>query len=198
MAIIHALLISVMFWVGPAAEPADREVVSWSVDKAHSEIGFAVRHMGISTVRGRFDDFDATITLDPTDPSTFRADASVDVSSINTRNGRRDGHLRSDDFFDAENHPTLTFTSKRIQNVNGNSFQIVGDLTMRGTTHEVVLDGVIVGTAGEGENQRVAIEAETTVDRFDYGLQWDRLTEAGGLVVGRDVRITLEIQAVRG
>jgi polyisoprenoid-binding protein YceI len=198
MAIIHALLISVMFWVGPAAEPADREVVSWTVDKAHSEIGFAVRHMGISTVRGRFDDFDATITLDPTDPSSFRADASVDVSSINTRNGRRDGHLRSDDFFDAENHPTLTFTSKRIQNVNGNSFQIVGDLTMRGTTHEVVLDGVIVGTAGEGENQRVAIEAETTVDRFDYGLQWDRLTEAGGLVVGRDVRITLEIQAVRG
>jgi polyisoprenoid-binding protein YceI len=198
MAIIHALLISVMFWVGPAAEPADREVVSWSVDKAHSEIGFAVRHMGISTVRGRFDDFDATITLDPTDPSSFRADASVDVSSINTRNGRRDGHLRSDDFFDAENHPTLTFTSKRIQNVNGNSFRIVGDLTMRGTTHEVVLDGVIVGTAGEGENQRVAIEAETTVDRFDYGLHWDRLTEAGGLVVGRDVRITLEIQAVRG
>jgi polyisoprenoid-binding protein YceI len=198
MAIIHALLISVMFWAGPAVEPADREVVSWTVDKAHSEISFAVRHMGISTVRGRFDDFDATITLDPTDPSTFRADASVDVSSINTRNGRRDGHLRSDDFFDAENHPTLTFTSKRIQNVNGNSFRIVGDLTMRGTTHEVVLDGVIVGTAGEGENQRVAIEAETTVDRFDYGLHWDRLTEAGGLVVGRDVRITLEIQAVRG
>lgn len=177
------------------AQPA--EIPSWTIDHSHSEVGFAVRHLGISTVRGRFETVDATFQLDPDDLSTFSTTATVDVSSINTRNQRRDGHLRSDDFFDADNHPTLTFVSKRVTEIDGDSFKIVGDLTMRGTTREVVLDARVTGRASMGETERIAIEAETTVDRFDYGLHWDRMTEAGGLVVGRDVRITLEIQGVK-
>jgi polyisoprenoid-binding protein YceI len=177
------------------AQPA--AVPSWTVDHSHSEVGFAVRHLGISTVRGRFETVDATFQLDPSDLTTFSTTATVDVASINTRNQRRDGHLRSDDFFDAETHPTLTFVSKRVTDVDGDSFKIVGDLTMRGTTREVVLDARVTGRAAMGDTERIAIEAETTVDRFDYGLHWDRMTEAGGLVVSRDVRITLEIQGIK-
>lgn len=192
------ILLPVLILVLPAARSersaASGEVVAWEIDRAHSEISFKVRHLGISTVRGRFDDFEASFELDPADLSTFRTSARIDANSINTRNERRDNHLRSDDFFDAENHPTLTFESKRVENVEEGRFQVVGDLTIRGTTREVVLDAELVGEADMGDTRRVAIEAETTIDRFDYGLHWDRVTEAGGLVVGRDVTIVLEIQ----
>jgi polyisoprenoid-binding protein YceI len=193
-----ALVLFLFVTLGSSESVAQPETApNWNIDQAHSEVGFAVRHLGISTVRGRFESVDATFELDPSDLTTFRTSAVVDVASINTRNTRRDNHLRSDDFFDAETHPQLTFVSKRVEDVDGETFRIVGDLTMRGTTREVALDARLAGRATMGDSERIAIEAETTVDRFDYGLHWDRITEAGGLVVGRDVRIILEIQGTR-
>lgn len=196
-AVLALGLMAVLIMSARVSEAQPAGAVAWEIDRSHSEIGFAVRHLGISTVRGRFEEFNATFSLDPNDLTTFSTQATVDVNSINTRNERRDNHLRSDDFFDASAHPSLSFMTKRIQNVDGDAFQIVGDLTMRGTTHEVVLDARVTGRARSGDSERIAIEAETTVDRFDYGLHWDRMTEAGGLVVGRDVRIILEIQGIQ-
>jgi polyisoprenoid-binding protein YceI len=119
--LVFALFLLASGRTDAVAQPAS--IPTWSIDHSHSEVGFAVRHLGISTVRGRFETVDATIQLDPDDLSTFSTTATVDVSSINTRNQRRDGHLRSDDFFDAENHPTLTFVSTRVTDVDGDTFQ---------------------------------------------------------------------------
>ena len=178
---------------------ADTTTVSmptYSVDGAHSSVGFQVRHLGITKVNGRFADFESTVHVDPDDLSTLEASAVIRIESIDTGVDRRDDHLKSADFFDAENHPTMTFRSREVRNVEGNRFELVGDLTIRGTTREVVLDGVFVGAATMGESRRIAIEATTTIDRFDYGLAWDSVTEMGGLIVSRDVTIQLEIQAI--
>lgn len=179
----------------PVARP-EATPVSWQLDKSHSNIGFKVRHLGISTVRGSFGSYDAQLTFDPEDLTTLRATATIDVASIDTQNERRDNHLRSDDFFNAEQYPQMKFVSKRVQNVKGNTFQIVGDLTIRDVTKEVVLEAEMTGTTTMRGKRRVGFEAQTTVDRFDYNLKWGALTEAGGLVAGRDVTIVLELEAI--
>jgi polyisoprenoid-binding protein YceI len=185
----------------PATSAVSATTISpgtYTIDKAHSTVGFRVRHLGISNVAGSFSDFDATVTLDPADLTTFAATATVNVASIDTRNERRDNHLRSEDFFAADQYPQLRFVSTGVRNVSGNRFQIEGDLTMRGVTRPVVLDAEMIGAAtGPDGSQRVGVEARTTVDRHDYGLNWSRLTEAGGVVVARDVEIILDIQAIR-
>lgn len=169
----------------------------WKVDAAHSSVGFKVRHLGIATVSGHFSAYDAGFRYDPSDLSTLEVDATIQVASINTDNERRDNHLRSDDFFDAENHPELRFRSTSVRALDGGRFEITGDLTMRGTTKEVVLTGTVSEAIESRGSQRVFIEAEGVVNRFDYGLRWDSLTEAGGLVVGEDVRLVLEVSAAR-
>jgi len=136
------------------------------------------------------------VYVDPSDLSTLEASAEIRVASIDTGVEKRDSHLKSPDFFAADEHPTITFQSREVRNVRGDTFEIVGDLTIRGTTREVVMDAEFIGAATMGDSRRISIEASTTINRFDYGLKWDAVTEMGGLIVSENVRIELEIQAV--
>jgi polyisoprenoid-binding protein YceI len=175
----------------PAIEPR-----TFTIDAAHSNVGFKAKHLGILNVNGRFADYDATIKVDPSNLSTLETTATVRIASVDTGVERRDNHLKSADFFDAENHPTMTFVSTGVSNVVGNTFDLNGNLTIRGTTKPVVLKGEMVGTAVFMGKERIALQATGKINRFDYGLQWNTLTEAGGLVVSQDIEILLEIQAV--
>ena len=182
----------------PTEVTEDSKVLSWTIDKAHSSIGFRVRHLGISFVNGVFTDYDATLQFDPDDLSTLKATLTLRVASINTGVERRDNHLRSPDFFDAERYPEIRFVSKEVRNIQGNKFQLVGDLTIKEVTKEVVLDVEFLGTApGMQGELRAAFTARGTIDRFDYGLRWNRLTEAGGVVVGREVTLLIDVEAVQ-
>lgn len=171
------------------------EAAEWTVDKVHSKIGFAVKHLAISTVRGEFKTYDATIHFDPQKPEEISFEAAIDVNSISTLNERRDNHLKSPDFFDAENHPTMTFKSKKTEKIADGQFKITGDLTIRGTTREVVLDV-------EGFNQvvdlvgvkKTAAVATATINRQDYGLKWNQAIETGGLIVDDMVKIVIEVE----
>ena len=192
--LLAALVVLAGFTVAdPGPEPA-AEVMTFVADKAHSQVGFKVRHLGISNVRGQFADYDATVQFDPENLETLQVEAAINVGSINTGIERRDNHLRSDDFFNAEQFPAMTFVSKEVRNVDGDEFELVGDLTIRDVTKEVVLEGEFLGAAAQGEKQKVGFEAETTINRFDYNLKWDKLTEAGGFVVGEEVDIILELE----
>ena len=132
--------------------------------------------------------------LDPQDLSTLKAEATFQIGSIDTGNERRDGHLKSDDFFNAEQYPTMTFVSTKVVPGEDGTFELHGDLTIRDITKEVVLDGELLGTGMARNGMKVGIEASTKINRFDYNLKWDQLTEAGGLVVGEEVRILLELE----
>jgi len=182
----------------PSTEVSPAEGVEWNLDKAHSEVRFTVTHLAISSVTGFFRDFDATVEMTPDDLSTLTTSATARIASIDTGNDKRDDHLRSDDFFDAETYPEMTFESTGVSDVNGSSFTLNGDLTIKGTTKPVSFETEMVGTAvGPQGNQRAALKAETVINRKDFGLTWDRLTEAGGVIVGEDVTIHLDVQLVR-
>jgi polyisoprenoid-binding protein YceI len=178
-------------------EPPTSEPAVFEIDKAHSTVGFKVRHLGLSNVTGTFSDYMARVEIDPDDLSSTSVAARINVESVDTGNERRDADLRSDNFFDAAQHPQIRFQSTGVTDVDGNAFKLAGDLTIRGVTKPVVLDGELIGVApGPMGKQRVGIEARTTIDRRDFGLTWNRLTEAGGVIVGHDVTILLDIQAV--
>lgn len=182
----------------PPSSPSTVKSVMFDIDKAHSTVGFKVRHLGLSNVTGTFSDYAARVELDPSDLSTLSVAARIDVASVDTGNEDRDADLRSDNFFDVEQHPQLRFQSTGVTEVNGNTFKLAGDLTMHGVTKSITLDGELIGVAaGSMGKQRVGIEARATVDRRDYGLTWNRLTEAGGVIVGHDVTIVLDIEAVQ-
>lgn len=176
----------------PVHRPA--EIVTFTPDRTHSSVGFKVRHLGISNVRGRFMDYDAVVRFDPEDLSTLAVDATIEVASISTENERRDNHLRSDDFFNADQYPTMQFVSKGVRSIDGPEFELVGDLTIRDVTMEVVLEGEFFGIGAARNGRKAGFEAGTTINRFDYNLRWDSLTEAGGLVVGEDVEIVIEME----
>ncbi len=180
----------------PPARPAER--ATYVVDKAHSQIGFRVRHLGISNVTGAFRDFEAQVVFDKDDLSTLEASATIDVASIDTGIERRDNHLRSADFFDAETYPTITFQSTGVEEIDGNRFKLRGDLTIKDVTKPVVLDAELLGTApGMRGGEVAAFSATGVINRFDYGLTWNNLTEAGGIVVGEEVTLLIELEAVR-
>jgi polyisoprenoid-binding protein YceI len=173
-------------------------VGTYTVDPSHSSVGFAVRHLGFSKVRGSFQAFEGSVTLDPSDLSTLGAEATIETASITTGDEKRDAHLRSDDFFAAETHPTLTFRATGVRDVASETLTLVGDLTMRGVTREVELDVVYLGEARDPwGGERVAFEARTVVNRKDYGLNWNAVLETGGFLVADEVEIILEVQAVR-
>jgi polyisoprenoid-binding protein YceI len=175
-----------------ASEPA-----TYEVDLAHSEILFKVRHLGISTVTGTFGKFTASIVMDPSDIKTLKAQAAIDVATIDTRNERRDEHLRSADFFEAETHPEMVFQSREVRNVVGSKFELVGDLTLRGITKPVVLQAEMSGPSSLMGKERIAFTASGVINRTDFGLVWNRVVEAGSLVAGEEVRFEIEVAAVR-
>jgi polyisoprenoid-binding protein YceI len=171
---------------------------AWRVDSQNSGANFAVRHMLVSTVRGQLGPISGTVWYDGKDVSSIRADITIDVKKLTTGNTDRDTHLRTDDFFNADKYPVITFKSKRIVPGNGEHFKMVGDLKIRDVTKEVTLDvegpAAILKTSKE---QRTAATATTTVNRFDYGLRWNALIETGGAVVASDVKITIDLQITR-
>jgi polyisoprenoid-binding protein YceI len=171
-------------------------LVEYEVDPTHTQVMFKVRHMGVSTVTGRFNRFAGTLAYDADDPAASWVTATIDAASIDTDNDRRDSHLRSADFFAADSYPTLTFQSTRVETVDEGRLRVAGDLSIRGVTRPVVFDVALEGAAlGQGGRPITGWTAETTVNRMDYGLRWNRLTEAGGWVVSDEVRILLEVEA---
>lgn len=167
-------------------------MAQWKIDPMHSEINFKVKHLVVSTVTGTFTDFDATIETSKEDFSDAKFTFAANVTSINTKNEQRDGHLKSPDFFDALNYPKMTFVSKLVKRISDYEMQVVGDLTIRGTTKETTLDVLYNGTvAGFGGAQVAGFEVKGKVNRFDFGLQWNALTEAGGVVVSNEVKIEI-------
>ncbi len=174
---------------------------TWQLDPAHSNVEFAVRHLMISTVKGRFGQVSGTLTTDDTNddvlPSSFALDVSVDVASIDTRQEQRDAHLRSADFFDAEHFPKLTFKGRRIEGDPKGEFRLIGELTIRGVTHPITLD-----VTAEGENRdpwgndRKGFSATGKIRRSDFGLTWNQALESGGVVVGDDIKISVDAEFV--
>lgn len=183
-----------------AAAPAPRAPVPatapvrWQIDATHSELTFRIRHL-VSRVRGQFNTWSGTITADPASLGGGSVSVDIQTASIDTNNERRDTHLRSADFFDAENHPTITFRSTRVE-ANGRGLRVHGNLTIRGVTRPVVLQGQMLEVGGAPGRRRIGFEAETQIDRMDYGVSWNRAAEGGGAVLGDEVTITIAIEAV--
>jgi polyisoprenoid-binding protein YceI len=171
---------------------------TWTLDPTHSIAEFAVKHLIITTVKGRFRDVAATLTIDEDNPANSSVTASIDVASVDTNLPDRDAHLRSDDFFNAEQFPKITFTSTRVEKVGGGHYKVYGDLTIRDITRPVVLD-----TEFEGEiddpwgNRRAAFTARTEISRNEFEVKWNQLVETGGAVVSDNVKITLHLEAVQ-
>jgi len=170
---------------------------TWTIDPAHAEIGFAVRHLMIATVRGRFGAVSGTVTVDEENPHNSKVDVTVDVNSIDTRQEMRDNHLRSADFFDVEHHPTMHFVSKRIEGDAYGEFRVVGDLTIRGVTREVALTASLEGrTRDPWGNERAGFSATGKINRRDFGLNWNQALETGGVMVGDEVKLTIDVELV--
>jgi polyisoprenoid-binding protein YceI len=170
---------------------------TWNLDTAHTRLGFAAKHAMVTTVRGAFLDFDGSLTIDGDHPEKSSAEVVIQAASFDSGNAQRDGHVRSGDFLDVENHPTLSFRSTDVR-VDGDDFVLVGDLTIRGTTRPVELKGELEGVDKDPfGNLRVGFSAETQISRKDFGLTWNVALESGGLLVSDKVKITLDVSAVR-
>ena len=191
-----AWLLVALVWI--LALPALGAAETWVIDTTHTVSGFTVRHMMITNVSGVFETTKGTIEYKPGDPASVKADIAIETRSVNTRNTRRDDDLRSDSFLNAEKFPAITFRSTRVQNARPGSFELVGDLTIRDVTREVVLkvEGPTPPIKDNQGNRRVGASATTTINRKDFGVNYHRLIEAGGVVVGDEVRINLEIEAI--
>ncbi len=176
--------------------PALSNAADWRIDAAHTTVSFKVRHLGVTWVRGEFQKVSGTVRYDRKNPGASAADIVIDADSINTRNARRDNHLRNDDFLLVEKHPSITFKSKSVKNAGAEGLDLVGDLTIRGVTREVVLK--VADISGEVETRRGTVKmgasAATRINRKDFGVKYNRLLEAGGLVVGDEVRITIDVE----
>jgi polyisoprenoid-binding protein YceI len=167
-------------------------MAQWQIDPAHSEVKFKVKHLVVSTVTGHFRNFTATIEAEKDDFSDAQISFEADVNSINTNNEQRDGHLKSPDFFDAAKFPKMAFRSKSVARVSGDKYEVKGDLTIKGKTRPVTLDVTYNGTvAGFGGSTVAGFEITGKVNRFDYGLMWNAMTEAGGVVVSPEVKLDI-------
>ena len=171
----------------------------WQIDPAHSAAHFSVRHLMISNVRGEFGKVSGNVVLDLSDPAKSTVEVSVDTTSIDTREPQRDEHLRSADFFDVANHPAITFRSKKITAAGADHFKLTGDLTIRGVTGSVTFDveGPAPAVKDPWGNVRTGVSATAKINRKDFGLVWNALTEAGGVVVGDEVSITFEAELIQ-
>ena len=172
--------------------------MAWNIDTAHSQITFTVRHMVFAKVRGRFGKWAGTLQLDPQDLGRSRVEVTIDAASIDTSDATRDGHLKSPDFFDAARFPELKFTSRSVETRGPDKARITGDLTLHGVTREVALDAEVAGRGKDPwGNDRIGFSATGSLDRTDFGLQWNQALEAGGLLVGTRVDIEIDLQAVQ-
>ncbi|WP_147803915.1 YceI family protein [Alkalicoccus halolimnae] len=171
----------------------------WSIDPVHSEVGFSVKHMMISKVKGQFEHFDSTIELDTDNLTDAVVEVVIDVTSINTREEKRDNHLRSADFFDVENHPHITFKAKEFKKKNDNQYDVIGDLTIRGTTKEVTVDVIFEGQSKDPMSGNVVagFSGHTKINRKEFGLTWNAALETGGVLVGDDVQINFEVELIK-
>ncbi len=174
------------------------QAATYELDTSHSSVGFTIRHMVISKVKGEFDRFEGSFEFELDKPEAWSVEASVDANSINTKNEKRDEHLRSDDFLNVAEFPTLSFRSIRVEQHKGGALSLHGELTLHGVTRPVVFalefNGVIDDPWG---NRRAGFSASTTIDRKDYGLTWSKALETGGLVVGDEVEINIEVEGVK-
>src|SRR4051812_17957516 len=171
---------------------------TWAIDASHAEVGFSVRHLMISTVRGRFGGIAGTVTLDESNPTASKIDVTIDVSTIDTRQEQRDAHLRSADFFDVANFPSMHFVSKRIQGDVTDEFKVIGDLTIRGTTREVTLEAKAEGRGMDPwGNERAGFSATAKLSRGEFGLTWNQVLEAGGVAVGDEIKLAIDAEVVK-
>jgi polyisoprenoid-binding protein YceI len=174
-------------------------VSTWNLDAAHSTADFKVKHMMISNVKGSFSGLSGTLKLDETDYTHSTVEASIPVTSIKTGDEGRDGHLKSPDFFEAEKYPTMTFKSVNIDSTGGANYDVTGELTLHGVTKVVTfaVEDVSVPSKDPWGNQRIGLSATTKINRKDFGLVWNSALETGGLLVGEDVTINLEVQFIK-
>jgi len=170
------------------------EAGKWKVDKSHSNVKFTVTHMVVSEVEGSFKLFDGTMENAKSDLTDAKINFTVDVSSIDTDNERRDGHLKSDDFFNAEKFPSMKFTSTSMTSSGDNKYKLAGDLTIRDVTKPVEFDVSYGGTITANGKTKLGFKAKTSINRFDYNLKWDKATEGGGLVVSKEVGILVNVE----
>ena len=175
------------------------QVTTWNIDPAHSVAEFKVRHMMISNVKGVFSGIKGSLNLDEADLTNCRVEASIDAASVNTREPQRDAHLKSADFFDVENFPTLSFKSSRVTRTDHGQCKVTGDLTIHGVTRSVdfAVEGPSAPTKDPWGNTRMGLAATTKINRQDFGLTWNTTLETGGILVGDEVTITLDVQFVK-
>lgn len=179
--------------------PQSSPVSTWNIDPVHSIAEFRVKHLMISSVRGQFTGVSGSLTYNESDPALSTVEATIDVSTIDTRDPQRDTHLKSPDFFDAEKYPTFTFRSSRVSRRANGGLSVVGPLTMHGTTKEVefAVEGPTPPTKDPWGNTRIGVAATTKINRKEFGLTWNAALETGGVMVGEDVAITLELEFVK-
>ena len=194
-----AVMLVVSAMVFSLSYQAHSQAGEYVIDTAHSQVIFKIKHLAISTVTGRFDTFEGTYNFDPDDITKSSVETTIQAASINTNEKDRDDHLRSKDFLNVEENPNITFKSKSIKKGDGEEFEIVGDLTINGITKEVTLDATYEGHVASDPwgKERTAFVADTKINRKDYGITWNKVLEAGGFVVGDEMRITLEIEGIR-
>jgi len=170
----------------------------YEIDPSHSSVGFKVKHLAISSVPGKFAEFKGTFSFDPENVEASKADASITATSIDTGDKKRDDHLRGGDFLDTTAHPTISFKSSKVEKLSDSEFKAHGDLSIHGVTKPVVLDVTFGGAVKDPwGKERAAFVATTKINRKDFGLTWSKVLETGGLVVGDDVAITLEVEGVK-
>jgi len=171
--------------------------MAWNIDQSHSDLGFAVKHMMISTVRGKFTRYSADVQLDPTNLAASKVTAEIETASVETGEEKRDGHLRSPDFFDVEKYPKMIFTSTKVTR-SGDDLEVTGNLKIKEQEHSITLKGEVSGPSKDPwGNQRVGFSLSGELEREKWGLGWNQALEAGGVLVGKKVKITLEAQLIQ-
>ncbi|HWZ22670.1 MAG TPA: YceI family protein [Cytophagaceae bacterium] len=177
---------------------ATQTVTKWAIDPTHSEVQFKVKHLVISTVTGTFNSFEGTVESETEDFSDAKVKFSIDVNSIDTNQEQRDGHLKSADFFDTEKYPKISFTSTSFKKVKGEQYKLAGNLTVKDVTKAVELDAEYGGAATDFYgNNKAGFEVTGKINRKEFGLVWDGITEAGAIVVGEDIKLSINIQLAK-
>lgn len=171
---------------------------TWTLDPAHTLVEFAAKHLMITTVKGRFTDVSGTITMNEANPAASSVKAVIKSASVDTRTDQRDAHLKSADFLEVERHPDITFNSTKVEQSGSGHYRVTGDLTIHGVTKPVVLEVTDEGrTKDPWGGERAGFSATTRIDRRDFGLTWNQILESGGVLVGHEIRITLEVEATK-